>query len=173
MSFTNCKECGHEVAASALTLGLEPESLEPLISVRFPKVQWVDTTTLADWLAAEPADAPLLLDVRRADEFAVSHLQGARRVDPDRSAIERLELPTGRRIVLYCSVGYRSGAVAERLEDAGYEDVYNLEGGIFAWANEGRPVFHGDTPAGVVHPYDAAWGILLRKDLRAAPGASK
>jgi rhodanese-related sulfurtransferase len=158
---------GVAAAVSLAVVKLPPESLKPVIAARFPKVQWVDTETLAEWMQAEPSDAPLLLDVRAADEFAVSHLLRAQRVDPNHPAIASLELATDRKVVVYCSVGYRSGAIAEQLSAAGYEKVYNLEGGIFAWANEGRPVFRGDVRAAVVHPYDAVWGVLLRKDLRA------
>jgi len=45
--------------------------------------------------------------------------------------------------------------------------VYNLTGGIFGWANSGRPLFRNDTRVELVHPYDEAWGLLLREDLRA------
>ena len=48
----------------------------------------------------------------------------------------------------------------------GYTEVYNLEGSIFAWANEGRPVYRGKERVQVVHPYDKIWGRLLKKSLR-------
>lgn len=159
---------GLAAAVSFAVVRPPPESLKPVIVARFPKVQWVDTETLAEWMEAAPSDEPLLLDARAADEFAVSHLLGAQRVDPNHPGIATLELATDRKVVVYCSVGYRSGAIAEQLAAAGYEDVYNLEGGIFAWANEGRPVFRGNVQVAVVHPYDAVWGVLLRNDLRAS-----
>lgn len=45
--------------------------------------------------------------------------------------------------------------------------VYNLEGSIFKWANEGRPLVDptGNT-AKLCHPYSAVWGKLLNKELR-------
>jgi rhodanese-related sulfurtransferase len=159
---------GLVVAVSVLFIGPRPESLTPVIGARFPDVRWVDAETLAEWMERGSADDVVLLDARRSDEFAVSHLRGAIRVDPDQPEIGSLDLATDRTVVVYCSVGYRSGAIAEALAAAGYESVYNLEGGIFAWANEGRPVFRGDDEAAVVHPYDAVWGVLLRKDLRAS-----
>jgi rhodanese-related sulfurtransferase len=149
-----------------LAWSLTPQSLAHVISLRFPSVDWVDRNTLAEWMAEGEESAPLLLDVRTPEEFAVSHLRGAVRVDPDRSDLEFLRVPKKSVVVVYCSVGYRSAAFAEALEEAGVERVYNLRGGIFAWANEGRPLVRNGAPANAVHPYDAIWGRLLRKELR-------
>lgn len=166
--------------------------LRPLISLRHPGVDWLETEKLAEWMgvgegegegkregegrgrearegrradATRDEPAPLVvLDAREPDEYEVSHLLGAHRVDPDAGDVKG-ELPDGTpqdaRIVVYCSVGYRSAAVARRLEKAGYEHVFNLEGGIFQWANEGRPVYRDGEPVERVHPYDATWGRLL------------
>ena len=67
----------------------------------------------------------------------------------------------------YCSVGYRSGAFAQTLQEAGYSRVENLEGSIFKWANEGRPVFQDGRRVEKVHPYNDAWGKLLDPSRRA------
>ncbi len=138
-------------------------SLRRWISLRFPGVDWVDTGRLADWLAA-PAP-PLLLDARSPGEFEVSRLPGARRVDPDAREYDLGAIPAERPIVVYCSVGYRSAAVARRLERAGHDRVYNLEGGIFAWANQGRPVQREGLRVYEVHPYDRRWGRFLSANL--------
>ncbi len=45
--------------------------------------------------------------------------------------------------------------------------MQNLKGSIFQWANEGRPVVRDGEPVREVHPYDAVWGRLLDRDLRA------
>jgi hypothetical protein len=76
-------------------------------------------------------------------------------------------LPNDKRIVTYCSVGYRSAALALRLHAAGYRYVENLEGSIFEWANENRPLVHDGKPTDRVHPYNAVWEMLLDKDRRA------
>lgn len=116
----------------------------------FPEVKRIGTEELAAWLA-DRRPAPLLLDVRTRAEFEVSHLQNAERVDPDAPATARRQ-PKERAIVTYCSVGYRSGAFAERLRAAGFTTVSNLEGSIFRWANEGRTVFRGEKAVAQVHP---------------------
>ena len=155
------------VAVPFAVVGRQPELLRPVISARFPTVRWVDAETLAEWMARPASDGIVVLDAREADEFDVSHLQGALRIDPEQPEIDSLGLAPETTVVVYCSVGYRSGAVAETLEEAGFEDVYNLEGGIFGWANEDRPIFVHDKPATTVHPYDRAWATFLREDLRA------
>ncbi len=139
-----------------------------IIAARFPAVRWVTTGTLARWMGRGGHAGPVILDARAPEEFRVSHLRGARRVDPDLEDVSSLGIDPGARIVVYCSVGWRSGAIASRLEQAGYRQVYNLEGGIFRWANEGRAMYRGDHVVHRVHPYDQAWGRMLDDQHRAS-----
>ena len=45
--------------------------------------------------------------------------------------------------------------------------VHNLEGSLFKWANESRPMVDGrDEPTIFAHPYSAVWGKLLKPELR-------
>ena len=69
-------------------------------------------------------------------------------------------------ILLYCSVGYRSSRLADQLRRRGYSQAANLEGSLFAWANEGRPLVNAQGKAALrVHPYNETWGKLLNPDL--------
>jgi rhodanese-related sulfurtransferase len=135
---------------------------------KFAKVEWISTTDLADWLANKKRPAPVLLDVRTAEEWNVSHLPRARQVEPNAS-VESATAGLGKQtpIVTYCAVGYRSGEMAERLRAAGFTNVRNLEGSIFQWANEHRPLVRGDEGVVQVHPYNNFWGRLLNADVRA------
>src|SRR3712207_788055 len=105
----------------------------------FPRVQRITTAELAAWLNDAERTKPTLLDVRTRAEYDVSHLRSARHVPPDATPIE-VGVAKNEPVVTYCSVGYRSGAFAEKLRAAGYKNVSNLEGSIFRWANEGRPL---------------------------------
>lgn len=136
------------------------ESLRSTIEAEHPGVPWVATETLSRWLAQQERQV-VLLDIREVAEFDVSHLRDARRVAPDASDMAALRIPRSATIVVYCSVGYRSAALGQRLRAAGYQRVYNLQGGIFQWANEGRPVYRGAARVELVHPYDRDWGRLL------------
>ena len=149
-------------------------TVESSIHQEFPEVRQMSTGELADRLADPKRPTPLLLDVRRAEEYAVSHLEGALWVDPDLEGVAlRDALPTeldpDTPIVAYCSVGYRSSRLVRRLEAEGFADVVNLQGSIFRWANEGRPLVtkavDGESVATrSVHPYDRTWGRLLDRE---------
>ena len=171
---TTFQRIGLVVAAVvAVALGwlgtASPTSLAPLISLRFRSVDWVDAGTLADWMMGDSETKPTLLDVRTPEEFAVSHLPGAIRVDPERPDLRSMELALRSPVVVYCSVGYRSAAILDDIRTPGLGEIYNLRGGIFAWANEGHPIVRDQAPASSVHPYDAIWGRFLRRDLRWSP----
>jgi len=143
--------------------------LKRTLRAKFSDVDWITTQQLATWLNSKDRPAPVLLDVRTPAEWQVCHLAGARRVDPKASAEEAgAGIPKDAPIVTYCSVGYRSGEVARRLRQAGYQNVQDLEGSIFEWANEGRPLEHDGKQVTKVHPYNATWGRLLRDDVRAS-----
>ncbi|MDX1531725.1 MAG: rhodanese-like domain-containing protein [Rhodothermales bacterium] len=143
------------------------QAVGALVEREFPGVESISTDSLAAWL--ERPSPPLLLDARQPEEYAVSHLPGAVRVDPDAPAEALADALGGmdrdRPVVVYCAVGYRSAGVAERLEEAGFADVQNLAGSIFQWANEGRVVVRDGEPVREVHPYDATWGRLLDGEL--------
>lgn len=137
-----------------------------MVRSNFPDVSQIPADTLSAWLAEED-NKPILLDVRAAEEYAVSHLKDARLTPSEKEAAALLaDTPIDRRIVVYCSVGYRSSELAEQLMKAGYTNVHNLEGSLFVWANEGRPVYREDREVDKVHPYDGTWGKLLKKALR-------
>lgn len=137
-------------------------TVKRLMRLQFPDVRRGTTEQLAAWLDDPERQSPLLLDVRAEQEFAVSHLPGAIHVPPDARADDLpMSVTKDRPIVAYCSVGYRSSVLARRLQEAGFEDVANLEGSIFEWANEGRPVVRDGERVEEVHPYDDSWGRLL------------
>lgn len=155
-------------------LGFEPEQdgmagIKEMVRKRFPEVNQLPTRELAAWLADTNRPQPVLLDVRQPEEFAISHLAGARNVTPAARADSLKALvPTNRPVVVYCSVGYRSSELARRLMKAGITNVFNLEGSIFQWANEGRPLATTNGPAVKVHPYNDRWGALLKPAVRGA-----
>ena len=93
---------------------------------------------------AELIDNPdvAILDVRTAKEFDEGHLEGAVNIDQSQNNfIEQVKalLPAGKTIAVYCRSGRRSANAAGRLAEEGYKPV-NLDGGIIAWKNAGKPV---------------------------------
>jgi rhodanese-related sulfurtransferase len=111
---------------------------------------------------------PVLLDARAPAEFKVSHLRGARFVNYDSIATEQFAgLDRAQPVVVYCSVGYRSERLGERLHALGFRQVRNLYGGLFEWVNEGYPVYNAQGRTNNVHPYSALWGMWLERGHKA------
>lgn len=76
----------------------------------------------------------LIVDVRRPDEFAEGHIEGAINVPNEGIADEMPEeLPDKDQLLLvYCRTGRRSKEAAEKLAKIGYTNVYEI-GGIATW----------------------------------------
>jgi len=151
---------------AACSMRKPPEWPLVLAEVRsaHPDVQHVSVDELARELSAS---RPVLLDVRSRAEFETSHLPGAVLAPDLDTALEALSHTPDAPVVVYCSVGLRSSALAEELMAHGYTSTRNLEGGIFAWANADHPLTAGDAPASRVHPYNSRWGALLAPERRA------
>ena len=88
-------------------------------------------------------DDLFLLDVRTLGEYQQARLDGARLIPIDQLVKRLAELPRNRPILVYCAVGSRSAQVVNYLARRGYPELYNLSGGIYAWAQKGLPVLQG------------------------------
>lgn len=141
--------------------------IKRLVVQKFPTVKWITTAELAQWLKDSQKPQPIVLDARSKAEYALSHLKEAQRIDPKTPKLAALLEFQNTPIVTYCSVGYRSARVAEQLGQAGFSHVYNLEGSLFQWVNEGHQVFQNGCLTTLVHPYNARWGKLLKLQHRA------
>lgn len=84
--------------------------------------------------------APIgVLDVRTGEEWERGHIDGAVNIHGGQVADRLGELPPGT-LAVVCDRGYRAGAVASVLERAGYDNVFNVTGGMSAWRGAGLPV---------------------------------
>jgi rhodanese-related sulfurtransferase len=100
-------------------------------------VQRLNAQELKERLGA--AEPPLVLDVREPWEVQVCALPGAKHI-PMRDVPTRLaEIERDRDLVVLCHHGVRSMAVANFLVGQGYARIYNLDGGIDAWAKHVEP----------------------------------
>ena len=106
----------------------------------------------------------IYLDARERNEYEVSHLKDAIWVGyKDFKASRLKDLDSNARIVVYCSVGYRSEMIAQKLQKMGYTNVSNLYGGIFEWVNQQKELYNNkELPTQKVHPYDEEWGRWLK-----------
>jgi len=123
---------------------------------------------------ADPDARVYLFDVRTEEEFAVSHLDRATRLDPDTRPEDFLREYGGlleeNTVIFYCSTGRRSTELAESIVEVlelngETAKPANLRGGIFRWHNEFKPLVDADGATELVHPYNWFWKRLLsRKD---------
>jgi len=82
----------------------------------------------------------LLVDVRSPEEFQGGSLPGATLIPFWDFAKGRYDLPKDKPILLICAVGGRSLACGQLLAAKGYREVYNLKGGLDAWAEQRVPL---------------------------------
>jgi rhodanese-related sulfurtransferase len=102
-------------------------------------MQRISAAQLAEWLGDESRAKPFLLDVREPWEFETCRIEGAQSL-PMRSIPQRIaELDADAEIVAICHHGMRSMQVAAFLEQNGFGKLYNLQGGVAAWAAQVDP----------------------------------
>ena len=133
----------------------------------------------------EPEQKHVILDCRRQDEFEVSHIPDAKNVnfqikyeDLKNVLLDEAKKLTNTEqkdinIVCYCSLGYRSSMLAQKIQNLAKDDpdlsgknikAWNLEGSIFKWANENRPMMDlNEKPTKFAHPFSYTFCMLLQK----------
>jgi rhodanese-related sulfurtransferase len=134
-----------------------------IIHFKFSTIRYISTEELGESLTKSDVEKPCLIDARTLEEYEVSHLLDARLAPSDLHELScwMNDLTNSAFIVTYCSVGYRSAVLAQQLQTIGYTEVYNLDGSIFEWVNERKPVYNGKKVVNQVHPFNQIWRFLL------------
>lgn len=107
----------------------------------------------------EMTDHFLILDAREKEEFVLSKIPDAQYIGYEEPVFENFSsLDKSTPIVVYCSIGYRSEKIGVQLQDLGFENVYNLYGSLFEWANQGF-IMHNENgeETNEIHTYDKSW----------------
>lgn len=102
----------------------------------------------------------VFLDARELFEYQTSHIHEARFVGYDDFNIDVIvDISKEKKIIVYCSIGYRSEKIATQLRKAGFKNTYNLYGSLFEWVNAGFPTYdkHGKLTK-KIHTYSEDWG---------------
>ena len=81
----------------------------------------------------------ITVDVRTPGEFMTGHIEGAQNIDFESGNFENeiSTLDKNGTYAVYCRSGNRSGQAVAIMHDAGFHNVYNLNGGIIDWTNSG------------------------------------
>jgi len=100
-----------------------------------------------------------LLDARELEEYEASHIPKAQHIGYENINWEVInQIDPDEHIIVYCSVGYRSEKVANKLEKIGYTNVSNLYGSIFEWANCNLPLEAASgSSTDTIHTYNKKW----------------
>lgn len=103
------------------------------IAEPFRRIQPEEARSLIESGQATP------VDVREHWEYEKDHIAGAKLIPLARIIGNPSVIDTDN-VVFICEVGQRSGVAAELAASLGYENLYNLEGGMTAWRGHGYPV---------------------------------
>jgi len=102
----------------------------------------IEPNELVEWLKRE--NPPRLIDVRTPPEMMQQSIKtSALTIEPIPLATLPMrfsEIPKDEDVVFYCRTGARSGQACMFMAQQGYNNVYNLGGGIFNWMRQGYPV---------------------------------
>ena len=93
--------------------------------------------------SAKVAEAGVItLDVRTPGEFAEGHVEGARLIDFQSGNFENeiAALDKNATYAVYCRSGNRSGQAVKVMQEAGFTNLFNMDGGVIDWANAGLPL---------------------------------
>ena len=84
----------------------------------------------------------VILDVRTPEEYSDGHIENALNLDvKSESFTEKVvKLDTGRIYIIHCRSGRRSARAGALMEELGFADIYDIEGGFVAWEKQGYPV---------------------------------
>ncbi|MGF6845919.1 molybdopterin/thiamine biosynthesis adenylyltransferase/rhodanese-related sulfurtransferase [Chitinophaga sp. W3I9] len=96
-------------------------------------VQSLSVQQLNDWLQRDTRF--MLLDVREDDEWEICHIPQSVHIPMGRVLQQMSAIPDDVPVAVLCHHGMRSRAVAQRLTELGFNRIYNVEGGIHAWAS--------------------------------------
>lgn len=102
-------------------------------------MQQLSAQSLQEWLADQSRTQPFLLDVREPWEYEYCRIQDSTLIPMSQVSSRLADLQPEADVVVICHHGVRSFHVASFLEQQGFGKVYNLQGGVDAWARHVEP----------------------------------
>jgi rhodanese-related sulfurtransferase len=115
--------------------------------------------------ASKEKDQFIFIDAREIEEFETSHIKDAIWLGYDQPQWQNIKhISKNQKIIVYCSIGYRSEKIGEKLKKMGYVNVYNLYGSIFEWINRNNTVFSHSKKTNYIHTYNKNWSKWVSGD---------
>jgi len=103
------------------------------------EIKMVSPEEMKSLLALEDVQ---LVDVRTAEEYETGFIEHSQNIDYTSVTFEEdiVKLDKTKPVIVYCKSGGRSGKCSKKMKDAGFEKVYDLEGGIAQWKFKGNEI---------------------------------
>ena len=99
----------------------------------------IEAAELADWVSEQ--EIPFkIIDVREMNEVNAGTIPQAHAMPLATVPLRLQELNKEEKLVFICRSGARSAQACAYMQQNGFNNVYNLRGGVFAWANAGQPI---------------------------------
>jgi len=105
----------------------------------FFNINEIEAAELADWVS-EQEKSFKIIDVREINEVNAGTIPEAHTMPLATVPVRLQELDKGDKMVFICRSGARSAQACAFLQQQGFDNVFNLRGGMFAWANAGQPI---------------------------------
>lgn len=102
-------------------------------------IKEIEAFELSAWLG-DKAGEFRIIDVREINEINAGTIQGAQPMPLATVPLKMTELEKDKTLVMICRTGARSAQACAYLQQHGFDNVVNLRGGMFAWANTGKPI---------------------------------
>jgi len=101
-------------------------------------IKEIESSELAQWLQQELP--PLLIDVRTPQEMQHAGIPQGKPMPLIVLPLRLEEVPKDQQVVFYCHTGARSAQACMFMAQKGYDNIYNLRGGLISWASQGLPL---------------------------------
>jgi rhodanese-related sulfurtransferase len=123
------------------------------------KLQLVDALTLQDLIERQQV---YLIDVREPSEYAAEHIPGAKLLPLSQFQPEQIPFQHDTKVVLYCQSGNRSNQAAQKLMNAGFSELAQLQGGITSWKKLNYPTkINKNAPISLMRQVQIVAGSLV------------
>lgn len=145
------------LSSSLVSIGQKVEN--PDFEKRIEQLISHDIPIVTVEFAQENCSEYIFLDARELEEYTTSHIPNSRYIGYDNFNLETVvDLSKDQKIIIYCSIGYRSEKIGKKLKAEGFTEVYNLYGSIFEWANRGYSLVdnYGNSTQRL-HTYNKKW----------------
>lgn len=134
------------------------QQIETMYAEYAEKFPEVNSISVGELKQLQQQQEVILVDVRSPEERAVSIIPGSIDQAKFESNLEQYrQFP----VVAYCTIGYRSGRYAQKMQQKGV-NIVNLQGSLLAWSHEGEELSNKTGKTNKVHVFGRKWNLIAK-----------